>query len=70
MVNVKAINDERFGRWKVQFNRHNSTPVLMVGVGHDHVDGRIFFLTTEDRTNEEAILFLREALRQLEETAG
>lgn len=65
-VNVRKINHERLGRWEKRLNEHHSTPVVLVGVGHDQVSGRIFLLTTEERTDEEVILFLREALRQLE----
>lgn len=65
-VNVRKINHERLGRWEKRLNENHSTPVVIVGVGHDQVKGRVFILTTEDRTDEETILFLREALRQLE----
>jgi hypothetical protein len=65
-VNVRKINHERLGRWEKRLNENHSTPVVLVGVGHDQVKGRVFILTTEERTNEEVIIFLREALRQLE----
>lgn len=65
-VNVRKINHERLGRWEKRLNENHSTPVVLVGVGHDQVKGRVFIATTEDRTDEETILFLREALRQLE----
>jgi hypothetical protein len=65
-VNVRKINHERLGRWEKRLNENHSTPVVLVGVGHDQVKGRVMVLTTEERTDEEVILFLREALRQLE----
>jgi hypothetical protein len=65
-VNVRKINHERLGRWEKRLTENHSTPVVLVGVGHDQVKGRVFILTTEERTDEEVIVFLREALRQLE----
>jgi hypothetical protein len=65
-VNVRKINHERLGRWEKRLNENHSTPVILVCVGHDQVKGRIMLLTTEERTDEEVIVFLREALRQLE----
>lgn len=65
-VNVRKINHERLGRWEKRLNESHSTPVVLVGVGHDQVKGRVMILTTEERTDEEVITFLREALRQLE----
>ena len=64
-VPVKQINYERMNRWKDRLNEQNSTPVVLVAVGHDHVHGRIMVLCTEDRTDEQVVLFLKEALRQL-----
>lgn len=65
-VPVKQINHERMNRWKDRLNENNSTPVLLVGVGHDHVEGRLFVLCTEERTDEQVILFLKAALAQLQ----
>ncbi len=65
MVNVKFINDERLGRWKNQLNRKNATPVLLIGIGHDHNAGDVTVLVTEERSDEDIKLLLVEALRQL-----
>lgn len=65
MVNAKAINDERLGRWKIQLNRKHATPVLLLGIGHDHNSGNLTLLTTEDITDEELKLFLEYALKSL-----
>ena len=64
-VEVKPINYERMNRWKERLNENDSTPVILVGVGHNKVQGRIMILCTEDRTDNEVILFLEDALRQL-----
>jgi len=64
-VEVKPINHERMNRWKERLNENDSTPVILVGVGHNKVEGRIMVLCTEDRTDQEVILFLENTLRQL-----
>lgn len=64
-VEVKPINHERMNRWKDRLNENESTPVILVGVGHNKVKGRIMVLCTEDRTDEEVILFLEDALKKL-----
>ena len=64
-VEVKPINYERMNRWKDRLNENDSTPVILVGVGHNKVKGRLFVLCTEDRTDEEVIAFLEGALAQL-----
>lgn len=63
---VRPINHERMNRWKDRLNENESTPVLLVGVGHNKVAGRLFVLCTEDRTDEEVIIFLKAALAQLQ----
>ncbi|HYC27724.1 MAG TPA: hypothetical protein VEB42_02895 [Chitinophagaceae bacterium] len=65
MVNVKAINDERMTAWKTRLNRVHSTPVLLIGIGHDHNSGQMHVIATEDMTKEHIVLFLRSALEQL-----
>jgi hypothetical protein len=67
MVNVKHINDERLGRWKVQMIRRHSTPLILIGIGHDHNSGEITLLCTEDRTDEQLLLFMENAVKQLRE---
>jgi hypothetical protein len=67
MVNVKHINDERLGRWKVQMIRRHSTPLILIGIGHDHNIGEVTVLCTEDRTDEQLLLFMENAVKQLRE---
>ncbi len=65
MVNVKFINDERLGRWKNQLNRRHATPIVLVGVGHDHNSGEVTVLCTEERTDDELITLLEGAAQKL-----
>jgi hypothetical protein len=64
-VPVKEINHARLARWKDRLNESHSTPVILIGVGHDTVKGRLMVLTTEERTDGEIIAFLEGALKQL-----
>lgn len=65
-VPVKVINHERMNRWRERLNENHSTPVICVGVGHDHLKGKIMILCTEDQTDAEVLLFLKEAVKQLQ----
>lgn len=62
---IKQINYERMNRWKDRLNENHSTPVMTIGVGHDHVNGRLMVLVTEERSDEEIRLLLLGALKQL-----
>ena len=63
---VKAICDERLGRWTDRLVGEHATPVLLVGVGHDHKEGALVVLTLEDMDDMELLLFLRAAVHKLE----
>lgn len=67
MVNVKHICDERLARWKTQLIRRHSTPLILIGIGHDHKSGEITLLCTEDRTDEELLVFMQNTVNQLKE---
>jgi hypothetical protein len=62
-VNVKAITDERLQSWAKQLVDAHATPVLLVGVGHDHVSGQIHVVVTEDMTPVQIRAFLKAALK-------
>jgi hypothetical protein len=65
-VNVKKITHERLGRWEKKMVLSHATPALLIGVGHDHVNGQIVICVTEDRTDNEIILFLQGAIKELQ----
>lgn len=65
MVPTEQITDERLDRWKKRLSESHSTPILLMGVGHDHVFGRPVLCTTEDITNEQLCVFLRAAIDAL-----
>ena len=63
---VKAICDERLGRWTQRLVGEHATPVLLLGVGHDHKSGQLVVLTMEEVSNLELVLFARGAVAKLE----
>lgn len=64
---INKINVGRLSRWKDRLNDTHATPVLMIGVGHDHYNGKVILCTTEDLTDSELLLFMQDACRQLEQ---
>lgn len=65
MVNTKKITHERLGSWEKRLTESHATPILLVGVGHDHVNGQINICVTEDMPNAQIIAFLEYALKEL-----
>ena len=63
---VKAICNERLGRWTDRLVGEHATPVLLVGVGHDYKKGALVLCTLEDLDDVELLLFLRGAVHKLE----
>lgn len=59
------ICDQRLRRWKTRLAYEHATPVLLVSVGHDDKLGQIVICTTEEMSNFEISLLLKEALRLL-----
>ncbi len=65
-MNIKLIIKDRFTRWRKHLVANNATPQITIGIGHGRTKGKIVLCCTEDRTDEELILFLRGAANQLE----
>lgn len=62
-VDVKKITDERLTEWSKQLAAAHATPVLLMGVGHDHVSGQIHIVVTEDLSREQILAFLKYAVK-------
>ena len=65
-VDVKRITDERLQGWAKQLVNVHATPVLLLGVGHDHVSGQVHIVVTENMTPAQIRAFLKAALRDLD----
>lgn len=63
---INKINVDRLTGWKDKLNKSHATPVILIGVAHDHNQGQIVVCTTEERSDQDILLFMREAVRQLE----
>jgi len=62
---IEAICKERLGNWQGRLVNEHSTPVLLLGVGHDHKMGQVVLCTTEDMSDLEIINFVQGTLNLL-----
>lgn len=67
---INKINVERLSRWKNKLNESHATPVVLVSVGHDHNNGKVVICTTEETTDTQILLFMKEAVRQIEQSVS
>jgi hypothetical protein len=67
MVPVAQIVDDRLARWAIRMKESHATPVMLVGIGHDHVSGQIVLCTLDEEEFdiEKLKAFLRYALAEL-----
>lgn len=64
---IFKINEERLKGWNKRLTNVHSTPVFMLGVGHDHNLGQLTVLTTEDINDTQLLTFIEYAAKQLRE---
>lgn len=62
---IEDICSVRLEGWTKRLTQEHSTPVLLLGVGHDHKKGQLVICTTEEMTDRDIQLFLEGALMQL-----
>jgi hypothetical protein len=65
-VNVREITHERLGIWEKLIINAHATPTLLLGIGHDHVKGQLVVCVTEDCSNEEVLMLLYGAIKELQ----
>lgn len=63
---VRAITRGRMSQWAKNLTRKHHTPVLVMGIGHDHIQGQISVITVEDVDDQELALMLRHALGEVQ----
>ena len=68
LVDVQAITSARLADWGVDCVRAHATPILLLGVGHDHANGELHLVTLEDKTMDRAtiVAFLKRAIDLIE----
>ncbi len=57
---------ERLEGWRDNLVKEHTTPLLLIGVGHDDQAGHATLLTTEDVSHENLLAVVRGTLRLLE----
>jgi hypothetical protein len=68
-MNVKEITDLRLADWTQRLVAENSTPLLMLGIGHEEKSGQFTLLTVEDEAvdTDTLIGLLKYCLKELEQ---
>lgn len=65
---IFEINKERLTGWLHRCTEQHSTPQILIGVGHDHVSGRILVLAPENGPSDiELLMFMKNAVTQMEQ---
>lgn len=62
---IKTICVQRLGSWTSRLTGEHATPVLLVGIGHDHKGGQVVICTTEEMGQKDIIAFLALAVHHL-----
>lgn len=62
---ISEICTERLGRWQKKLEGEHATPVLLMGVGHDHNKGKLVVVVTEDCDDAQLYLWLAGALGEI-----
>jgi hypothetical protein len=68
MVPTEKITQERLDGWAKKFSESHATPILSLGVGHDHTSGQLVLCIVDEAALDNKMIrfFLRMALRELE----
>jgi hypothetical protein len=64
-VPIEKITEERLARWKRRMKESHATPIVLMGVGHDHKCGEIVVCIPEDVDNALVLATLCFAVEQL-----
>lgn len=62
---IETICKERLEGWQKRLVDEHSTPILVVGVGHDHKKGQLVLCIPEEMTRLEVMVFLEGALNMM-----
>ena len=70
---INAICRQRLERWGKKLVREHGTPVLLLGIGHDHKSGQLITCMTTDLTDAQlkaAVEFLHKTVCRQGHTGG
>jgi len=65
---IHQITRDRLDSWLIRLVEQHSTPVLLLGVGHDHRSGQLTVITLEGLPDQDVETFLSFALDKLNQT--
>jgi len=65
MVDVEKINNDRLKSWRDKLNAAHATPIIILGIGHDHVEGKTMLIAVENLTDEQIKDFLWNAYHSI-----
>ncbi len=63
---IREICKERLASWTDRLVEQQSTPLMLLGMGHDHKEGQLLILTVEDISDKDAASILKSALSKFE----
>ena len=66
----RRINRSRLKQWERLLNSKNSTPLIVVGIGHGRNLGEAHIITVEDMTDLDIYAYLRRAAELVAERMG
>lgn len=67
---IRQINKLRLEGWADVLTKQHATPVLLIGVGHDHAGGKFHICTTEDCEDETLLEVLESITTNLKRQLG
>ena len=67
---ILAINNERLGNWGHQLMENHATPILCIGVGHDHMAGTVHLCFPDEIEKDFLVRMLKGAIDLLEADEG
>ena len=62
---IETVCRDRLGGWTKRLVEEHSTPILLVGVGHDHKKGQVVLCMPEEMSDQEVMHFLQGALNMM-----
>lgn len=62
---IRKICKTRLDRWGIILGNNESTPIVLVGVGHNNKEGDLHVVTCENMTDEAVAKFMVQALEEM-----
>ena len=69
-MNTRQITTERLRSWSERLAEHNATPVVLIGVGHEHNSGEVILCIPAGPTDDQIVMAIVFALQQIRDRPG